>query len=169
MSSYNLDKKNLVDKLRELMANCALNVDNKIINDTIDAITDRKIDEIDKNNVSNYFSLGVQKIGIKNVLWCFKRIIKKIPNADIISIGSGNGVIEKIIDDKFGCNIICIEPHFNKFISAPDKFTKNPTFTTIDEYLDKKSDKKLILFINWAYVSTIFHPELSTCETHNYD
>lgn len=163
MSSYALDK-NLVDALRKLMAFNG----KEIVDDTIGAITDRKTDEIDKNDVSNYFSCGVQKIGIKNVLWCFKRVIKKTPNVDIISLGSGNGVIEKIIDDNFGCNIICVEPHFNEFIPAPDKFTKKPAFKTIDEYLDTKSDKKIILFINWAYIS-VFNPELATCEIHNYD
>lgn len=161
----NSDGKNWADGMRKLVSKLAF--------DDTDTKTDADI-----NDVSNYFSSGVKKIGIKNVLWCFKRVIKKNPGADIVSLGSGNGVIEKIIDDTFGCDIICIDPHFNEFLVAPIKFTKKPAFKTINEYNSHRdengqSNKKLVLFINWTFISLelamAVNPKLATCEMYNYD
>jgi len=120
--------------------------------------------------VSNYFSLGIEKVGIKNLLWYFEKVMELAPNADIISVGSGNGVVEQIIDDKFKCDVICIDPFSNKFIPAPAEFVKPSTFDNVDDYLDKTpiiSDKKLILFLNWPYNE--FTKEDGSMTEYEYD
>ena len=55
------------------------------------------------------YSAGVLILGKENVYEYIKNILM-ISKLQIVSIGSGNGVIESEIEEKFKINIICIDP-----------------------------------------------------------
>lgn len=89
---------------------------------------------VDKSEISHYLSGGMV-IGIDNLMWYFKTLLEKFPKSNMVSVGSGNGVVERIICEKLNCNIVCIDPKFNLFLTAPENFTRKPDFATVDEYL----------------------------------
>ena len=85
------------------------------------------------------------------------KMISTIPkDAKIISVGSGNGVLERYIQDKMERNIICIDPLFNGFNTVKKEdimYTKQPDFATVDEYLNTRefTSTKTCLLLNWPY------------------
>jgi len=89
---------------------------------------------VDKSEISHYLSGGMV-VGIDNLMWYFKTLLEKFPKSNMVSVGSGNGVVERIICEKLNCNIVCIDPKFNSFLTAPENFTRKPDFATVDEYL----------------------------------
>ncbi len=119
--------------------------------------------------VSSYISVGTNDLGIDNVMWYFQTLLEKFPKSNIVSLGSGNGVVERILCKRLDRNIVCIDSEFNKFIFAPEKFTKLPNFNTVDDYLqsDEKSNENMVLFINWPEPSMGF--DVTKGDTLPYD
>lgn len=60
-------------------------------------------------------------------------IISYVDSNMIISIGSGNGIVEKYCDDVLKTDIICIDPKFNEFNNAPLHLTKKPKYAKITQ------------------------------------
>ena len=105
----------------------------------------------DSTTAEYYLSDGLQNLGI-DVLFEYAQYIKTTYAPDhIISIGSGSGVCEKLIDDHLGTNIICVDPDSDDYITAPQKFKKEPTYANASELL--KVNHKIencAMFLNWS-------------------
>lgn len=108
------------------------------------------LSNIDK--IYNYLSNGVQAVGMDNIAGCVENI-PELYEHDWISIGSGNGVVEKYLDDMFNINIICVDPLPETYLPAPEKLGKKPIFHDINDLVN--SNPKLIescnLLLNWTY------------------
>jgi hypothetical protein len=97
------------------------------------------------------YSTGVLLLGTGNVYEYIKNLLQ-ISKLPLISIGSGNGVIERKIEEKFKINVICIDPTpLSWSLSVSEN--KLPDYLTMDELINK--NKTLIgscnLFLNWCY------------------
>lgn len=98
-------------------------------------------------------STGINFLGIPAVLMYFEEVLKEFPQYrnNIISIGSGGGYIEKVIDSLLNTDIICIDPDPLSYI--PDKVIyKRPKYGTVNDesFPLEKYNGKCILFINWS-------------------
>jgi hypothetical protein len=98
-------------------------------------------------------STGINFLGIPIVVDYFKKVIRQFPRhkRNIISLGSGGGYIEKILDLLLDLDIICVDPDPLSFI--PDKnIYKSPKYQTIndDDFPTDKYKNNCILFINWS-------------------
>lgn len=97
-------------------------------------------------------STGVNFLGIPSVVMYMEQILKIYPKhkKKIISIGSGGGYVEKVLDKLLDIDILCIDPDPLSYITEKVIY-KHPKYKTIDD-----SDFPLnyykndcILFLNW--------------------
>lgn len=103
----------------------------------------------DKN--SHQYSKGVFFLGPENVQEYFRnlRIASSLP---IISVGSGNGVIEREIEKAFDIQMICVDPDpLSWSIETPGY--RPPEYATIDDLILDRPEliENCNMFINWAY------------------
>lgn len=103
--------------------------------------------------MSSKTSTGINFLGIPTVVMYMQEILKIYPEHknNIISIGSGGGYIEKVLDSLLNINIICVDPNPLSYI--PDKtIYKNPDYETINskEFPTYNFINNCILFINWS-------------------
>jgi len=69
----------------------------------------------------------------------------------IISVGSGNGYFEYLINKIFNINIICIDPTPNNFLSKNDGPFIQPNYETVDSLLlENNSKEDCLLILNWV-------------------
>lgn len=63
--------------------------------------------------MSSKTSTGINFLGIPTVVIYMQEILKIYPEHKnkIISIGSGGGYIEKVLDSLLNINIICVDPN----------------------------------------------------------
>lgn len=94
---------------------------------------------------SDKYSTCTLLLGTECVFGYFDKLLKNsiLP---IISVCSGNGAIEKDIEDKFDIKIICIEPNL---FSIKDR---EPDFRTVAELVRVRPELvgKCNVFINWS-------------------
>lgn len=102
-------------------------------------------------NFLSYVSNGCFMVEVQTVV-TYAKLLRILTPDPIISVGSGNGCIEKLIDQTIGTNIICIDPYPNTFNPAPDHLKKDPAYPNVDECI--KSNMQIVgncsLMINWA-------------------
>jgi hypothetical protein len=98
--------------------------------------------------------------------FCLQEISKSCEGGEIVSIGSGSGIIEGIIRYLTGLNIICIDPNPGSYQPKPrvhreysesiNKIVQNlctePSFKNMEQYIASQQDshrKPHTLFMNW--------------------
>ncbi len=101
-------------------------------------------------NLTNFFSYGTQAFRTERILDVLKCFPDSLP---IVSLGSSNGVLERIIRDALNNSVVCIEPEFNRFMTVPDELIDQlclrPDHSSIEDYLQTDGKRDVILFINW--------------------
>lgn len=100
----------------------------------------------------------VSKLGLVKTVDFLSKTIYDIMEYDpsvktMISVGSGNGILEYILERKMGpsLRIICIDPDPQSFLEN-SKVYKEPEYSTIHDYLRAEgggSAQDYILFLNW--------------------
>ena len=73
----------------------------------------------------------------------------------IISVGSGNGYFEYLLEKIFGIKIICIDPYPNLFLEKQDGPFKEPEYPTVDDFLVDNISEDCLLILNWPNPDTI--------------
>jgi hypothetical protein len=73
----------------------------------------------------------------------------------IISVGSGNGYFEYLLEKIFGIKIICIDPNPNLFLKKQDGPFKVPEYPTVDDFLVENISEDCLLILNWPNPDTI--------------
>lgn len=81
----------------------------------------------------------------------FKATIELYPNLPIISVGSGNGIVEYGLDLILKTNIICVDPNPLSWCKEK-KIYKEPMYSYITEIPDEYINN-CIVFINWSFPS----------------
>jgi hypothetical protein len=108
-----------------------------------------------------YLNTGIKMFKLPYCMNFFEKYLYNffnLPDIDLISVGSGNGLFEKCCEDVFGKEIICIDPEALSFVSTGlGKAFKEPAFKTVDEYLlsPTKKDNSILLLI-WPDPSLIY-------------
>jgi hypothetical protein len=97
-------------------------------------------------------STGVNFLGIPLILSYIESVLDRFPNYKnkIISIGSGGGYIEFVIDKILKTDIICIDPDPLSYITDKTIY-KQPNYKTIydEDFNIDKYKGKCIIFLNW--------------------
>lgn len=104
-----------------------------------------------KEGYNKYFSLGVNDIGIATVKRYFKRLLK-LSNLPIVSIGSGSGVVELLLDQAFDVDIICVDPDPHSFSTAPEDMGKKPKYPLVSDLIKDQPTivGNCILLLVWS-------------------
>jgi len=104
-----------------------------------------------------YLNHGVKHLGVDTLTTYFTNLIETYSDIPIVSIGSGNGVVEKMLMDKLDIKIILIDPNPNSFLSVPSNYQKDISlsadYPTVQKLLKNNSTLKgnYIAFINWPF------------------
>ena len=101
--------------------------------------------------IDKYISAGVATIGIDTVKWYFEYLLT-ISNLPIVSVGSGPGVVERILDEAFAIDCICVDPAPKSYINAPEAICKLPAYSFVQYLIDHKIGivGKCCLLLNWS-------------------
>lgn len=98
-------------------------------------------------------STAINFLGIPSIVMYMEQILKIYPKhkKKIISIGSGGGYIEKLLDKLLNIDIICIDPEPLSYITEKVIY-KYPKYKTIEDDNFPLNEYKddCILFINWS-------------------
>ena len=98
-------------------------------------------------------STAINFMGIPSIVMYMEEILKKYPKhkKKIISIGSGGGYIEKLLDKLLNIDIICVDPEPLSYITEKVIY-KYPKYKSIDceEFPLNEYKDDCILFINWS-------------------
>jgi hypothetical protein len=115
--------------------------------------------EIPKNQ--HKYSTGVLLLGPGNIEEYLKKVsqVSKFP---IISVGSGNGVVEREIETSLGIQILCVDPTpLSWSMSTEPDECHMPDFPTITDLARERPELigKCNIFINWAYPTHVYDME----------
>jgi hypothetical protein len=105
---------------------------------------------------SEHLSIGIKFF---KVAFCMQFLEKNLfnlfdfTNIDILSVGSGNGLFENMIESVFKLKIICIDPDPLSFFSTgiSESYTQ-PTYKIVNDYVSASAEKKKsesILLLIW--------------------
>lgn len=97
------------------------------------------------------YSTGILVLGVGNMHEYVKNLLQ-ISNLKLISVGSGNGVIEKNLEQKFEIEIICIDPTPLAWSLSIEE-NKLPQYKTTNELINCNNNliNNCNLIINWSY------------------
>lgn len=108
---------------------------------------------VDESKAEFYYSRGV----LHFTMGIVEQYFDLIPGSRlIISVGSGNGVVERMLAEKKK-KVICIDPAFNEWLSVPDglinTIAMQPNYLNVDEALKQEPliMRHATLFLNWCY------------------
>lgn len=92
---------------------------------------------------------ALQEIGIF-VLEQYFDVIFSVTSEQVVSIGSGNGHVERHIENEFETEILCVDPNHVKNTNI--NLYKTSTYDNISHLLETRSDLigNCTLFINWS-------------------
>jgi len=110
---------------------------------------------------SKDLNLGIKSFGLEftiDKLHEFATIHKK----PIVSVGSGNGILEFSYEKKYGQQIVCVDPHvksgksWNPSTGKQDAITyKVPDFATVDDLIKRPElVGNSVLILNWCIPSS---------------
>jgi len=93
---------------------------------------------------------AIKCFGSEVVMNNIKEFINQYPEIPFVSIGSGNGLFEKTIQDEFGIKIICIDPLPESY--SPKPVVLYPEYKTTNELIEKNPEIILncIMLLNWC-------------------
>lgn len=105
------------------------------------------------------YSTGVLLLGPENVHEYFRNLVH-VSKFPIISVGSGNGVIERELEAAFGIRIVCVDPTPLSW-SLPSTDYRPPDFANMADLATHRPDLvgRCNLFINWAYPTHAYDME----------
>lgn len=111
-----------------------------------------------------YMSLGIRSMGFDTCVLTLARFINAHPGKHIISIGSGNAIVEYICSHITARDIICVDPRplsFNINNGLVRPFIE-PAYSTVDELLEKRPEcaDRSIVYFGWCSPSS---------STYDYD
>lgn len=105
---------------------------------------------MDKN--CHKYSTGVLLLGTGNIFEYFRNLlmVSKLP---IISVGSGNGIIEQDIEKEFNIKIICIDPTPLSWSFSIHNENRLADYPLVNDLIKNKKylTNACNLFINWSY------------------
>lgn len=128
--------------------------------ETKDTIETDGSDVLDFETAKPYLSGGVREIGIETI----QQMTKAIKDAEKdnsklvwISVGSGNAIVEKMLEDYLDIEIITVDPNPNVFMEIPESFkekhkNKGKHFSLVEELIEKQPEIKgnCVLILNWT-------------------
>jgi len=97
-------------------------------------------------------SKGVRSFGIENVVKHVVNIMKYYDYCPLVSVGSGNGYLEKAIEDVLPKKkIICIDPNPLSFYKHSEIY-KKPEFSYVKDLIKKMPSivGECVLLLNWC-------------------
>jgi len=83
---------------------------------------------------------------------------------NILSIGSGNGYVESVLEKVYGINVICVEPNINRYSTI----YMHPKFNTIDDMVFCNTDNTY-MFINYPDPHQLVQYDYSAIENISPD
>lgn len=116
----------------------------------------------DENTLEHYLSGGLQNLGIDIAYEYMQYIIDNYGSNLIISVGSGCGVFEKLLEQYHNINIICIDPNPNEYINPPKQFKRQPDYSYVDNII------KIVPF-NLIDCTMILNWSSPNSSTYDYD
>lgn len=92
-------------------------------------------------------STGINFLGIPSIVMYMEEVLKLYPNLknNIISIGSGGGYIEKLLDQLLNIDIICVDPDPLSYITEKVIY-KHPKYKNIEDKDFPYKNIKIIVF-----------------------
>jgi hypothetical protein len=113
------------------------------------------MDYIFEKAIQQWLSKGIAYIGLEKTVEILKKF--KLRKENTVSIGSGNGVFERILKDKQVFDeIICVDPVFNEFCKVPVDLVQvmclPPKYQTVDLLIKNEPNlvRDCVALINWA-------------------
>lgn len=101
-------------------------------------------------NHIDYCNKAIRSFGIDVFYDIFKKVNEKY-NLPIISVGSGNGAFEHILNNNLNINIICIDPDPLKYNSNLLKTPfMEPKYKTVDDDVISLYKNNCVLLLNWC-------------------
>lgn len=93
---------------------------------------------------------ALNEIGL-NILDQYFELLVGITSVPIVSVGSGNGYVERHIEKKFGRQIYCVDP--KKYDQMDQSVYKTSEYDNVTQLLLSKPEltSHSITFINWSY------------------
>jgi len=80
----------------------------------------------------------------------FEVALKANPDGEIISVGSGFGVTEKVLEDRFKKTIITIDPLEEEFQKPEDmSMAKLPMYKNARAYHDEQKQSDVTMILDW--------------------
>jgi hypothetical protein len=96
------------------------------------------------------------KFMLKRSIVFFANFLNKFTKYNnIISVGSGNGYFEYLLEAIFDINIICIDPKPNSFLKKNNSKLKEVKYSTVDKFLEVESSEDCLLILNWPSPNNI--------------
>lgn len=111
------------------------------------------LDNLDSEmDLGLYFSNGLRVHSFDTPTNVLKDAISKNPTARIVSVGTGNGFFEKILEEILSIKIICVEPFPNEFNPLPKELLKVPEYSYTKELIENEDGivSNCILILNWS-------------------
>ena len=85
-----------------------------------------------------------------NINPAFEVALEANPGGVIISVGSGFGVTEKNLEERYQQTIVTIDPLEEEFAKPQDmSTTKLPMYKTAKEYMDEKKKSDVTMMLDW--------------------
>jgi hypothetical protein len=93
---------------------------------------------------------GIRCFGIATVFNNIGQFLNAYPGLNLISIGSGNGLLENQIRILFGINIICIDPNPESY--SPPPIVIIPDFPSVEALIDGSPQLvgNCLILLNWC-------------------
>ena len=98
---------------------------------------------------TTHLNKAIQHIGMYLVSKYFEELYKTCNNLQVISVGSGDGFVERLLEKDHSKEIICVDPI--KYNKDPEEY-KTSTFNDVDHLLTTSPTYKnnCMLFLNWS-------------------
>jgi hypothetical protein len=93
---------------------------------------------------------ALKQIGLDVLELYFKALYGYIPDVPVVSIGSGNGHVERQIEKRFGKQIYCVDP--NHVENTNQDLYKTSEYDNVFRFLDAHPECKShsTTFVNWS-------------------
>lgn len=106
------------------------------------------------------YSNGAHHLGFETIKCYFQYVKDAYPGMPIISIGSGNGKLEKDLMDDLDIHILCIDQNPLSWSCVKTLYVR-PVYDSVQEMLDDElvindKNKKCIVFLNWSTISDTY-------------
>jgi hypothetical protein len=93
---------------------------------------------------------AVKCFGTRTVMTNIGQFLNAYPGINLISIGSGNGLLEDHIKTEFGTNTICIDPNPESY--SPPPIVTKPDFPSVTALIERSPELvgNCLILLNWC-------------------